>query len=216
MSIIHVLGESAVRSLALALAVALVLRVLRVEHAHLAKRAWTAVLILALAMPALVAVHIPSFSFLALWSTPRTVILPAKPAVSAQDTFTLDTLLSPSRDRSPAFSPRPVCHGESARSRGARGPTPDCIWAGPSRRVMADRICSLSRHYHSAASACPFGSEPRGAPVAPCAAVCYTGNGSSCPPVAKSPLARHRWPRHPSAARSNRMGRCRTASHARA
>ena len=77
MSIIHILGESAVRSLALALAVAIVLRVLRVQHARLAKRVWTAFLILALAMPALVALHIPSFSFTALWSTPRTVIVHA-------------------------------------------------------------------------------------------------------------------------------------------
>lgn len=77
MSIINVLGESAVRSLALALAVAIVLRVLRVQHAQLAKRAWTAVLILALAMPALVALHIPSFSFTALWSTPRTIVVNA-------------------------------------------------------------------------------------------------------------------------------------------
>jgi beta-lactamase regulating signal transducer with metallopeptidase domain len=77
MSVIHVLGESAVRSLALALTVAIVLRVLRVHHARLAKRAWTAVLILALAMPALVALHIPSFSFTALWSAPRTIIRPA-------------------------------------------------------------------------------------------------------------------------------------------
>ena len=82
MSIISILGESAVRSLALALAVALVLRLLRVQHARLAKRAWTAVLILGLAMPALVALHIPSFSFLALWATPRTVILPATRTVS--------------------------------------------------------------------------------------------------------------------------------------
>jgi len=77
MSIINVLGESAVRSLALALAVAIVLRVLRVQHARLAKRAWTAVLILALAMPALVALHIPSFSFTALWSAPRTIVVNA-------------------------------------------------------------------------------------------------------------------------------------------
>ena len=77
MSVIHVLGESAVRSLALALTVVIVLRVLRVHHARLAKRAWTAVLILALAMPALVALHIPSFSFTALWSAPRTIIRPA-------------------------------------------------------------------------------------------------------------------------------------------
>src|SRR3954464_10552682 len=92
MSIINVLGESAVRSLALALAVAIVLRVLRVQHARLAKRAWTSVLILALAMPALVALRIPSFSFLALWSTPRTVILPAAPSVSSSNTLTPDTL----------------------------------------------------------------------------------------------------------------------------
>ena len=76
MSIIHVLGESAVRSLALAIAVAIVLRVLRVQHARLAKRAWTAVLILGLAMPALVALHIPSFSLVALWSKPRTILMP--------------------------------------------------------------------------------------------------------------------------------------------
>jgi beta-lactamase regulating signal transducer with metallopeptidase domain len=81
MSVIHVLGESAVRSLALALTVAIVLRVLRVHHPGLAKRAWTAVLILALAMPALVALHIPSFSFTALWSVPRTVIRPAATVV---------------------------------------------------------------------------------------------------------------------------------------
>jgi BlaR1 peptidase M56 len=92
MSIINVLGESAVRSLALALAVAIVLRVLRVQHALLAKRAWTSVLILALAMPALVALHIPSFSFLALWSTPRTVIVPAAPSVSSANPLALDTL----------------------------------------------------------------------------------------------------------------------------
>ncbi|HEY3989423.1 MAG TPA: M56 family metallopeptidase [Acidobacteriaceae bacterium] len=78
MSIIDILGESAVRSLALALAVAVVLRVLRVQHARVAKRAWTAVLILALAMPALVALHIPSFSFTALWSTPQTIVLSSR------------------------------------------------------------------------------------------------------------------------------------------
>jgi hypothetical protein len=75
MSIVSVLGESAVRSLALALAVWLVLRLLRVQHARIAKRAWTAVLILALAMPALVALHIPSFSFTALWATPQTIVV---------------------------------------------------------------------------------------------------------------------------------------------
>jgi beta-lactamase regulating signal transducer with metallopeptidase domain len=91
MSIINVLGESAVRSLALALAVAIVLRVLRVQHARLAKRAWTAVLILSLAMPALVALHIPSFSFTALWSTPRTLVVSATPAaVSAANAISLD------------------------------------------------------------------------------------------------------------------------------
>ncbi|MCU1245102.1 MAG: hypothetical protein JWN02_1012, partial [Acidobacteria bacterium] len=80
MSIVSVLGESAVRSLALALCVAIVLRLLRVQHARIAKRAWTAVLILALAMPALVALHIPSFSMTALWATPRTIIIPAAPS----------------------------------------------------------------------------------------------------------------------------------------
>ena len=100
MSIISILGESAVRSLALALAVAIVLRVLRVQHARLAKRAWTAVLILGLAMPALVALRIPSFSFLALWSTPRTVVLPAARSFSARGTFMPDTM-----DRYSAASP---------------------------------------------------------------------------------------------------------------
>lgn len=74
MSIVNILGESAVRSLALALAVWLVLRLLRIQHARIAKRAWTAVLVLALAMPALVALHIPSFSFTALWAKPQIVI----------------------------------------------------------------------------------------------------------------------------------------------
>src|SRR5882757_1224542 len=90
MSIINVLGESAVLSLALALAVAIVLRVLRVQHARLAKRAWTAVLIFALAMPALVALHIPSFSFTALWSTPRTVVVGATPLAVSVSAISLD------------------------------------------------------------------------------------------------------------------------------
>ncbi|HEX4309428.1 MAG TPA: M56 family metallopeptidase, partial [Acidobacteriaceae bacterium] len=88
MSIVSVLGESAVRSLALALAVWVVLRLLRVQHARIAKRAWTAVLILALAMPALVALHIPSVSFTALWSTPRTIIVTAPPAIPPADAMT--------------------------------------------------------------------------------------------------------------------------------
>ena len=77
MSIVSVLGESAVRSLALALAVWLVLWFLRVQHPRIAKRAWTAVLVLALAMPALVALHIPSFSVTARWAKPRTIVLVA-------------------------------------------------------------------------------------------------------------------------------------------
>src|SRR4051794_21687215 len=107
MSIINVLGESAVRSLALALAVAIVLRVLRVEHARLAKRAWTSVLILALAMPGLVALHIPSFSFLALWSTPRTVILPAAPSASSANPLALDALAPDTFDPSFRFTSSP-------------------------------------------------------------------------------------------------------------
>jgi hypothetical protein len=140
MSIIHVLGESAVRSLALALAVALVLRALRVEHAHLAKRAWTSVLILALAMPALVALHIPSFSFLALWSTPRIVILPARPAVSAQNTFALDTLHRSSRDNSSAFTVIPKQPFLLAPSVTARVPVPAAL-EGPPQTASG-----LSRH----------------------------------------------------------------------
>jgi len=82
MSIIHVLGESAVRTLVLGLAVAGVLRLLRVQHVRLAKRVWTAVLVLAFAMPALVALRIPAVSLTALWSTPRTVLVAAPaPAV---------------------------------------------------------------------------------------------------------------------------------------
>lgn len=81
MTVVNVLGESAVRSLALALAVAVVLRLLRIQHARMAKRAWTGVMVLALAMPALVALHIPSFQFTALWSTPRKVVV--HPAASA-------------------------------------------------------------------------------------------------------------------------------------
>ena len=131
MSIIQVLGESAVRSLALALAVAVVLRVLRVQHARLAKRAWTAVLILALAMPALVALHIPSFSFTALWSTPRTIIVTAPPpSIAAQNAISLDAVDRTSRvaqtpalpeDLAPAISfsvPVPAeLHGAPAPAR---------------------------------------------------------------------------------------------------
>ena len=146
MSIIHVLGESAVRSLALALAVALVLRVLRVEHAHLAKRAWTAVLILALAMPAFVALRIPSFSFLALWSTPRTVILPARPAVSAQNTIALDTLHRSSGDSSSAFTVTPKQPALLAPTVTARVPVPAALEgppqtaSGPARHVALWQI----------------------------------------------------------------------------
>jgi BlaR1 peptidase M56 len=84
MSVINVLGESAVRSLVLGLAVAAVLRLLRVQDVRLAKRAWTAVLVLALAMPALVALRIPAVSLTALWSTPRTVLAPAIPTTRVQ------------------------------------------------------------------------------------------------------------------------------------
>lgn len=84
MSVINVLGESAVRTLVLGLAVAAVLRLLRVQHVLLAKRAWTAVLVLALAMPALVALRIPAVSLTALWSTPRTVLAPAIPTTRTQ------------------------------------------------------------------------------------------------------------------------------------
>ena len=77
MTIVNVLGESALRSLALGLLVAAGLRLLRVQNVRIAKRAWTAVLVLAIAMPALVALRIPSFAFTAVWATPRILIAPA-------------------------------------------------------------------------------------------------------------------------------------------
>ena len=100
MSIVSVLGESAVRSLALALAVAVVLRLLRIQHARIVKRAWTAVLVFALAMPALVALHIPSFSFTPPWATPQTILLtaPHSSAVSP------DAVLPPATRRHPQSS----------------------------------------------------------------------------------------------------------------
>ncbi len=70
MTIVNILGESAVRSLGLGLVVAAGLWLLRIRHVRIAKRAWTVVLILALAMPALVAWHIPSFSVTAVWTAP--------------------------------------------------------------------------------------------------------------------------------------------------
>ena len=154
MSIIHILGESAVRSLALALAVALVLRVLRVEHAHLAKRAWTSVLILALAMPALVALHIPSFSFLALWSTPRIVILPATRAISAD----VDPHPRPARE---LLTQQRIClHNDIPGSLNSlpRPSRPTCRspprWqahpnrtGGPPYPLVANRLRSLPPHH---------------------------------------------------------------------
>ena len=138
MSIISILGESAVRSLALALAVAIVLRVLRVQHARLAKRAWTAVLILGLAMPALVALHIPSFSFLALWSTPRTVVLPAARSFSAARHLR-------TRHDGQVFSRQPIClHSNSLDSLnssslrpGSKCPSPRRCRAHPRRSVTS-------------------------------------------------------------------------------
>jgi beta-lactamase regulating signal transducer with metallopeptidase domain len=121
MSIINVLGESAVRSLALALAVAIVLRVLRVQHAQLAKRAWTAVLILALAMPALVALHIPSFSFAARWSTPRTFVVSSPaPSISTATAAPLGAV-----DTAFAAAPAP------APAVTLRVPVPDALQGAP-------------------------------------------------------------------------------------
>lgn len=125
MSIIHVLGESAVRSLALALAVAIVLRVLRVEHARLAKRSWTAVLILALAMPALVALHIPSFSFTALWSTPRTIMLAAPTPLAAASAVPLRG------DSFPADAPRAAQPEDFAPAVALNAPVPDALHGAP-------------------------------------------------------------------------------------
>jgi hypothetical protein len=114
MSIINVLGESAVRTLVLGLAVALVLRVLRVQHVRLAKRAWTAVLVVALAMPALVALRIPAISLTALWSTPRTVLAPAVPTTHFQPR-------EEAASASPSFSQlRRASRRVPLRTRGAR------------------------------------------------------------------------------------------------
>ena len=133
MSIVSVLGESAVRSLALALAVWVVLRLLRVQHARIAKRAWTAVLILALAMPALVALHIPSVSFTALWSAPRTVILTAQQAIPSANAMTREATASfavrhlpaQSENIAPAVTPTiPV----PAALRGAPAPVRHIAW----------------------------------------------------------------------------------------
>jgi beta-lactamase regulating signal transducer with metallopeptidase domain len=131
MSIIHVLGESAVRSLALALAVAIVLRVLRVEHARLAKRAWTAVLVLALAMPALVALRIPSFSFIPLWSTPRTVIIPAAtPPVAALPVAVESSFATaPTAAQSEDFAPSVILNVPVPSAlQGAPAPTRHVAW----------------------------------------------------------------------------------------
>ena len=102
MTIVNILGESAVRSLVLALAVATSLRLLRIQNVRIAKRAWTAVLLLALAMPPLVAWHIPSFSVTALWAAPPSPTLSAPPTLSASslskarpDTQTTDARIAP-------------------------------------------------------------------------------------------------------------------------
>jgi beta-lactamase regulating signal transducer with metallopeptidase domain len=138
MSIINILGESAVRSLALALAVAIVLRVLRVQHARLAKRAWTAVLILSLAMPALVALHIPSFSFTALWSTPRTLVVnaPAPSVFSANATrlhpvnnSSFTAMAAQPEDLAPTVTPSvPVPVGLQGPPQGASVPARHIAW----------------------------------------------------------------------------------------
>lgn len=74
--IINILGASAVRSLALSLLVAAGLRLLRIRNAQLERRAWTGVLLLAIAMPVLVALRIPRISIPALWVTPDIIAVP--------------------------------------------------------------------------------------------------------------------------------------------
>ncbi len=76
--IINILGESAARSLALGLLAAAGLRLMRVRNARLEKQAWTGVLLLAIAMPLLVALHIPRVSVPALWAAPQVTV--AEPA----------------------------------------------------------------------------------------------------------------------------------------
>ncbi len=59
------IGEAALRSLGLALLTAVCLRLLRVRHAGVEKRVWTAVLVIAVGMPAAVLWHMPQFTFTA-------------------------------------------------------------------------------------------------------------------------------------------------------
>jgi hypothetical protein len=65
--LLNVLAESAVRSLLLGLLAWGALRLLRVRHAGVEKQAWTGVLLLALAMPLLVALRIPRVTLRYEW-----------------------------------------------------------------------------------------------------------------------------------------------------
>lgn len=62
MTILAIVGEAALRSMALACAAATCLWVLRVRHAGVEKRVWAAVLLLSAAMPAAVAWRVPRFT----------------------------------------------------------------------------------------------------------------------------------------------------------
>ena len=206
MSIVSVLGESAVRSLALALAVWVVLRLLRVQHARIAKRAWTAVLILALAMPALVALHIPSFSFTALWATPRTIMVSPPPASSFQASAA--TLASAAIQKTPT-SPAdlaPVLTLSVPVPRELQGPPAPiqriiphiALWQigfaaylSITALLLLRVLLGLTLAGRLWRRAQPFATSETDLPY---------------PPLCRSPFSRHGWPRHPAAAGSCRMG----------
>ncbi len=114
----QILGESAVRSLALAVVVALLLRGLRIEHARFLKRIWTGVLMFSLAMPLLVALHIPRLTLTSPWSTPRMVIAAPAPASARIQSASFD-LPAPAPATSPT-TPGPTLPTE----RGSRHSSP--------------------------------------------------------------------------------------------
>jgi bla regulator protein blaR1 len=83
--VLNILAESAARSLALGLLMAAGLRLLRVRHARLEKQAWAGVLLLALAMPLLVALNLPRITLPAawvapIWSQPQMLAVPNRTA----------------------------------------------------------------------------------------------------------------------------------------
>ena len=119
MTIINILGESALRSLALALVATAALRLLRVRNAQLEKRAWTVVLVLALAMPALVALRIPRVSFTAVWAAPQVIVVPpASPMAAYRRAATVEPSQTITAPSAPALVVPAALLGAPAPQRG--------------------------------------------------------------------------------------------------